>query len=392
MNVINLSVARGADGSKHLDIQIHGVIDGGWLDENPVNTADIIAELQRHLDAKTIGVRINSVGGSAFGGIALYNALKQHPADVTTYVEGLAASAASLVAMAGETKMGTGAMMMIHPPLTIAMGNASELRRTADVLDKVQAGLAAIYVEKTGKPLDEINAMITAETWMTAEEAIAAGFANGNGEAPALTEDAPADAPPADAAPTMTADAVVWNGVTFPLKALPQQQVVMAMAKPTATVSSAALPPGMLDPIASAVTPAPAPVAATPITRDVLAKQAPELLAALLAEGHAAGHAAGVAEERARLKAIDDLAIRGCDDLVAAAKYGEKPIDAPTLAVAVVKAGKQAGLEFLEARQREGTAAASVKSAPPAKTNEEAEMAAAKNIAEMANRRRGGTR
>jgi ATP-dependent Clp protease protease subunit len=388
VKVLNLSVARGADGSKHLDIQIHGVIDGGWYDDDGVSTSEVIAEINRHLDAKTIGVRINSVGGSAFGGIAMYNALKAHPAEVKVYVEGLAASAASLIAMAGETLMGTGAMIMIHPPLTIAIGNASELRKTADVLDKIQSGIAAIYVEKTGKPLAEINAMISAETWLSADDAVAAGFANGHGSAPAVVEPATAEGDEDeereddDGTPTMTADAVVWNGVAFPIKALPQQQVVLAMAKPKAPPAPAPVlvgaPPAR--PLAAATPPTAA--AELKITRALLAEKAPELLAELVAEG--------VAAERSRLKAIDELELRGCDDLVSAAKYGEKPTDAPTLAVAAIKAGKQAGAGLLEARARESKAAAQVKQTPPTNTTEDAEKAAAREIAEYANRRRGG--
>jgi ATP-dependent Clp protease protease subunit len=385
MKFWNLNLKRGADGSKHLDIQIHGVIDGGWLDEG-VNTSEIIAELQQHLDAKTIGVRINSVGGSAFGGIALYNALKSHPAKVTATVEGLAASAASLVALAGETVMGRGSMMMIHPPLTIAMGNAAELRKTADVLDKVQAGLAAIYVEKTGKPLDEINAMISAETWMTADDAIAAGFANGIGGAPEAVEVGAAEEPeegdekPEEeeeaAAPVLTADAVVWNGVTFPIKALPQQQVVLAMAKPQAA-----------PPVRAATAAAPPP-ALEKITRDTIAAKAPEILAALLAEGHAKG----AAEERARLQAIDDLPVRGHAQLVASAKYGAEPKTAEQVAVAILKAEGEIGASRLEARRTESKDAAGIRQSAPEKTTEASEREASKNIAELANRRRGGSR
>lgn len=384
MTVFNISVARGADGSKHLDLQIHGVIDGGWLDEDGVSTSEIIAELNRHLDAKTVGVRINSVGGSAFGGIALYNALKAHPADVKVYVEGLAASAASLVAMAGETVMGTGAMLMIHPPLTVAIGNASELRKTADVLDKIQSGIAAIYVAKTGKSLDEINAMITAETWMGADEAIAAGFADGVGEAPPQVAADPAseleagDQGQADSAPTMTADAVMWNGVSFPIASLPQQQVVLAMAKPKASTADPSLSIDRERFVQSMQT-MQASLQSAPITRAMLEERAPELLAAILSEGMALGtkegHAAGVAEERARLQAIDELGLRGCDEMVAAAKYGDEPKTAEQLAVAAVKAAKVAGLEILEARKRESKEAAGVRQSSPSENDAAAKRA-----------------
>lgn len=366
--ICNLSVKRGADGSKHLDIQMHGVIDGGWGDEPGVDSANVIAELQQHLDAKTIGVRINSVGGSAMGGVAMYNALQMHPADVACTVEGLAASAASLVAMAGKTVMGKGAMMMIHPPSTIAMGNATDLRKTADVLDKVQDALASIYQAKTAKSLDEINDMIDDETWMTADEAVEKGFADevmpdvktayGPGEqVPAEQDDDNDDDNDADLrAPRMTEDGagIVWAGVTFPVAAMPQQ--ILAMAKqPAPTVQTPAPPPLAVVPPAAAP---PAPVVALepPLTREVLARRSPELVAALLEEGRAAG----VAAERARLLAIDELGVAGCADLVAAAKYGEKPTDAATLAMAVVKAGLVAGADLLALRRRESEAIAKV--------------------------------
>jgi ATP-dependent Clp protease protease subunit len=390
--VWNINVKRGADGSKHLDLQIHGVIDGAWLDENDgVSTSGIIAELQQHLDAKTIGVRINSIGGSAFGGIALYNALESHPAEVTATVEGLAASAASLIAMAGKTVMGRGAMMMIHPPLTIAMGNAADLRRTADMLDKVQVGLASIYTAKTGKSAEEVNALITAETWMTADEAISSGFANGHlGEVeaapdpegePSEDDEEEGEETGDDAAPQMTADAVIWNGVSFPIKAVPQQ--VLAMAKKPVATADAAL---------AVLAPTPVvPLEAT-ITREVLAERAPQLLATILEEGRVAGHSAGVADERARHRAIDDLGLKGCDQLVAAAKYGDKPSDAPTLAMAAIKASKAAGLELLEARRSESKEVADVRHGSPEQGSAQAGEAIVRAMVQGGDSRRGGVR
>ena len=163
MKIYNLSVQRGSDGAKHLDLQIHGEIDGGWWSEGEsVDSAEVVAKLNEHRDAHTVGVRINSVGGSAFGGIAVYNALMQHPGRVTCTVEGLAASAASVIAMAGETRMCPGAMLMVHSPWTMAQGNAEALRQTADVLDKLRDALAEIYSAKTGKGLEELRGMLDA--------------------------------------------------------------------------------------------------------------------------------------------------------------------------------------------------------------------------------------
>ena len=131
------------------------------------------------IDAKTIKLAINSPGGSVFDALAMYNALRQHPANVEVTVLGVAASAASLVAMAGDTiVMPENAFMMIHNPLNFAYGNADELREMADVLDKIGASLVATYANRTGLPEDEIKALLDAETWLNAEEAVLKGFAD----------------------------------------------------------------------------------------------------------------------------------------------------------------------------------------------------------------------
>lgn len=338
MKVWNLNINRGADGSKHLDLQIHGVIDGGWWDDGTgVVSAEIIGEMNKHLDAKTIGVRINSIGGSAFGGVAVYNALQSHPAEVTCTVEGLAVSAASLIAMAGKCTMGRGAMMMIHSPSTGVAGNANDLRKVADFLDKVQSSLATIYTAKTGKSFDEINKLIDAETWMTADEAVAAGFADSVGDA--KTE---------PSAPQMAGESLIWCGVKFPNASLPHQ--ILAMAAPP--LIQAQQEPKMK------------------ITREVLTAEAPELLAALAKEGHDAG----VASERARLKAIDELDVPGSEALAKAAKY-DAPATAEALAVTILKAQKQAGIDLLAARQKESAAVGAVRPGAAPVEGEEAERA-----------------
>lgn len=406
MKIWNLNVKRGADGSKHLDIQMHGVIDGGWYDEAGVDTAETIAELNQHRDAKTVRVGINSVGGAAFGGVAMYNALQDHPGEVTCVVEGLAASAASLVAMAGKTVMGKGAMLMIHPPAAMAMGNATDLRKTADVLDKIQDSLAGIYQSKTGKSLDEINGLIDDETWMTADEAVAAGFADetgdpmgGDGDSSTETAD-PDKGEDDNDEPQMTADGVVWAGVTFPAAKLPQQIVAMAK-KPvvavqapgaagtvantiTATAVQTPAPQPALPPPVLAIVPPPEPQ--PPITRAELALRSPELVAALLEEGRAAGAAA----ERARLQAIDELGLKGCVELIAAAKYGEKPMSAPELAVAAIKAGHQAGAELLASRRKESQALAGVVVGAPDQTQSSKEAQLLTAMVTGINSQRGG--
>jgi ATP-dependent Clp protease, protease subunit len=132
----------------------------------------------RAVKGDTINLSINSPGGDVFAGVAIYNALRSSGKKVNVKVLGLAASAASLIAMAGdEIEMPENAMMMIHNPWSFAMGDADELRSTADVLDKIGNSLVGTYAARTGKADDEIKALLDAETWMSAQEAVDMGFA-----------------------------------------------------------------------------------------------------------------------------------------------------------------------------------------------------------------------
>lgn len=129
------------------------------------------------LDVKSISLRLNTPGGSVFDGNAIFNALKRHPAAITTHIDGLAASMGSVIALAGdEVHMAENALYMIHNPWTLAIGDADELRSTADVLDKLRDGIVATYRQKTGEEVDAITSAMEAETWFTAEEAKAFGF------------------------------------------------------------------------------------------------------------------------------------------------------------------------------------------------------------------------
>lgn len=130
------------------------------------------------IKAKNIDVRINSPGGSVFDAIAIYNALIKHPANVTTYVDALAASAASIIAMAGDSVvMMVGSQLMIHDALGLEMGNAKDMREMANFLDRQSDNLATIYSAKGGDTSDW-RALMLKETWMFADEAVELGLAD----------------------------------------------------------------------------------------------------------------------------------------------------------------------------------------------------------------------
>lgn len=137
-------------------------------------------------------VRINSPGGFAYDGIAIYNLLKKHEPHVE--IVGLAASAASVIAMAGKTiEIATGAEFMIHDAWGLVMGGSDDMRGYADHLDKLSGSIADVYAERTGADKSAIREMMVAETWMSADEARAAGFADElGGESEPATESAQA--------------------------------------------------------------------------------------------------------------------------------------------------------------------------------------------------------
>ena len=113
-----------------------------------------------------------------FAGLAIYNLLKQHDGKITVYVDSWAASAASIIAMAGdEVYMPKTSMMMIHDPWTMAVGDAAEMTKTAEMLDQIKSALIPAYTDKTGLSDEEIGAMMEGETWMTGAEAADKGFA-----------------------------------------------------------------------------------------------------------------------------------------------------------------------------------------------------------------------
>ncbi|MFW2831751.1 head maturation protease, ClpP-related [Sphingomonas sp. ID0503] len=125
-----------------------------------------------------LSIRINSPGGFVMEGLAIVEAIRSYPDKVTIYVDGLAASMASVIAMVGaECIMAESSLMMVHKPWDASIGNADDLRRDAAKLDRIEAQLIGIYAKRTGLPEGELVAMLAAETWMTADEALAAGFA-----------------------------------------------------------------------------------------------------------------------------------------------------------------------------------------------------------------------
>lgn len=171
-----------------LELYIYGDVEGDgrnwWTDEvirSETSANTFREELAAHPDVSQINIYINSYGGSVFEGTAIYNQLKRHPARKTVYVDGFACSIASVIAMAGdEVVMPRNALMMVHNMWMGVCGNAAELRKAADDLDKINEAGRAAYLQKAGDKLtaEAIAQLEDDETWLTAEECIRYGLAD----------------------------------------------------------------------------------------------------------------------------------------------------------------------------------------------------------------------
>ncbi|ESH90784.1 peptidase [Cupriavidus sp. HPC(L)] len=169
---------RAAKGDDDTTISIYDAIGENW-DGTGVTSKRISAAL-RSIGSRAITVNINSPGGDFFEGVAIYNLLREHKAKVTVQVMGVAASAASVIAMAGDDiLMGDGAFLMIHNAWAVAIGNRHDMRATAEVLEPFDGAMAKVYAERSGISPAEAAAMMDRESWIGADEAVQLGFATG---------------------------------------------------------------------------------------------------------------------------------------------------------------------------------------------------------------------
>ena len=177
MRFWNMAPDPGSPEDGSLEITGEIVAEPSWFFGGDECVArDIVEQLKGF---RNVTVRINSPGGDVMAGAAIYTALMEHPGHVTVVVTALAASAASVIAMAGEKIiMSPTAYMMIHNPWTVAVGDSRELRKTAKVMDEIAEGLINAYELRTGKSRDELQRMLDNETWMSARTCVDEGFAD----------------------------------------------------------------------------------------------------------------------------------------------------------------------------------------------------------------------
>lgn len=244
---------RNAASPDEAELLIYDEIDSWW----GVSAGDVIESLAQ-VTSPNLRVRVNSPGGSVFEGLAIANALRAHPSNVTVQVDGLAASIASVIAMAADRLvMMPNSMLMVHEASGLCIGEASDMQQMADVLDKISENIAGAYAAKAGGTADEWRAVMRAETWYLPDDAVTAGLAD---EAIAAKAAEPADDDPAMAAR--------WD------------LTVYGYTGPKAPERPKPGPP----PVKAAVEPEPAPVSLTISLGDALGEQLAAAVRAAVAE------------------------------------------------------------------------------------------------------------
>lgn len=326
---------------------------GKPIDGNYIVLHEFLADLDALRDKSSITVHINSVGGDMYAGIAIYNRLKELSGHVTTVNDGLAASAGSLIFMAGDTrKVNAGSNLMIHGAAGFLYGyyQVQDLAKAKKQLEAHNKAAVNIYAERTGRPADEIKPMVDRETWLTGQEAVTAGFAT------EVIEDG------APVAMSLTADRahLVVNGVSMSTRGMGNIPEGIPVMPATDYVSPTAPAPEA----DKKTTPEARSEETMPIQNvDELRAAHPELVAQV----EDAARNAGIASERARIKGIEAIAGAVADKaLLNEAKFGQNPLTAEQLALKAMQTQAALGTNMLGAMaaDTESSGVANVTGAP----------------------------
>lgn len=300
--------------------------------EDDITPKEFNKDLKAMGEVEQITVRINSGGGDVFAAVAIYTRLKEHKANIAVKIDGWCASAATIIAMAGDSiEISVGGIFMIHDPAAGILGyyKADELKKIADELETIKQSIVNCYMTVTDKPEDEIKSLMTNETWFTGEEAVEAGFCTAVMQTEVETE-------------AIDAEKIIVNSVPINLntfRAVPKKLLGYAGShnnktnakndKEDKTMTSEELK------------------AKYPEVADAYKK---EIMA--MAETGGSDRTAAVDAERARIRAIDEITLPGFEDLADKAKY-ETPVSAEAFAMQMVAAQKKAGSKFLNDREED---------------------------------------
>lgn len=291
------------------EILLYGDIaaKNSWWSDDSVTPKQFTQDLKDLGNVDEIEVRINSAGGDVFAANAIYNLLKSHNASITTIVDGLCGSAATIIAIAGDTlKMPKNTFFMIHNPATGGYGEAKDLRKAADLLDKVKETIISHYQIKTSLTTEEISTMMDETTWLTADEALDKGFI-----------DEIVDYEVEDV--FASGDFVVFNSVKHDVKNLinfPLNQI-SNIQKPIQNIGGEEIVKNV----------------------EEFKSKYPELYNEVVQNA--------VTNERNRIKEIEDLAVPGTEKIINSAKY-ENGQSAAEVAMSILKAQKDSNSQRLD--------------------------------------------
>lgn len=305
---------------KKCSISLFGYVGGSKEWNDGFNEKDFLNEMSEIPEDCDLDISINSFGGSVYTALSIYSMLKKRCGAINIRIDGAAMSAATIISSVPNAKvtMPKGSMMMIHKVSTAVAGNVDDLRKAANDMEKLENNIIDIYVNKTKKKCEEIREYVNAETYFTAQEAVEFGLADELDETTEVSNFA-------------DGDFVSLNGQRVEAKKFGIKLEAFNRAEPSAT----AIPTNPVNKKER-----------KPMTLEQLKAECPELVEAIRNEAINEG----AKNERARIAAIEDVAIAGFEDLVKNAKFGEEVMTAEQLAVAILKADKERKNSMLENR------------------------------------------
>lgn len=307
---------------KRAQIDLFGYVGGSKDDPwgKGFNESEFLADFRKIPSDSALDISINSFGGAVYTGLSIYSLLKAHKGQITFRIDGAAMSAATIITSVPGAKviMPRGSMMMIHKVSSVAIGTTDDMRKAADDMEKLEENLISIYVEKTGRTADEIKEKVNATTYFTAEEAVEFGLADEVDETTEVKN-------------TASGGFVMLNGLKAESRFF--ANVPKGFIKADTSQTSAIKKEG------------------PKMDLETLKAEHPDLVQAIRNEAMAEG----ATQERARIQAIEDIAVAGHEALVNAAKFDGKTT-AEALAVQILKADKARNAGMLQARVKDAQA------------------------------------
>ncbi len=308
---------------------VGGSKEGGFWEPEGFNEKEFLEEIRSIPNDNALNISINSTGGSVFTALSIYALLKAHKGAINIRIDGVAMSAATIISSVPNAKvvMPKGSMMMIHKVSSLAIGTADDMRKAAEDMEAIENNILDIYAEKTGKTVDEIKPLVDAETYFTATEALEFGLADEVDETTIIEN-------------KMVGDVVMVNGLEV------NAQLFERAPKGFFNADKLSKQPAFQNTTNKNKE-------VKDMTIETLKAEHPEIVEAIRKEALEEGVMQGTKAENARIKAIEEIAVIGHEDLVNQAKFGETTMSAEQLAVAILKADKVRNQKMLNNREQD---------------------------------------